>query len=102
MEGGIKEESELDNIEALLRSGVDVDLKPGLANNDIVLMKRAWLNEQFSPEILEYQTNLVKDLLDLIENQVHQFHVSRLLESFALDPTLLPFAIFVGASCHLC
>jgi hypothetical protein len=38
---------------------------------DVSLMKEAWLNEKNSPELLQYQSDLVDLLLAKIDNQVH-------------------------------
>eukprot|EP01126_Amoeba_proteus_P012713 TRINITY_DN15254_c0_g1_i1.p1 TRINITY_DN15254_c0_g1~~TRINITY_DN15254_c0_g1_i1.p1 ORF type:complete len:128 (-),score=28.01 TRINITY_DN15254_c0_g1_i1:33-416(-) len=37
--------------------------------DDINRMKKAWLNEQFCPELLPYQEELVKDLMEQAEVQ---------------------------------
>lgn len=60
----IKDE-DFDAIDALLQNP-----EAQISNRDIDAMKKAWLNEQFAPELLDYQKQVIEDLLQLIENQV--------------------------------
>jgi len=66
----VKEESEADLAALLAGNDGDKGAVTHLQNSDIVSMKRAWLNEQFAPELLDFQKKLVDDLIALIDNQV--------------------------------
>ncbi|KJE88453.1 hypothetical protein CAOG_00109 [Capsaspora owczarzaki ATCC 30864] len=41
-------------------------------NNDVRRLKQSWLNEKNAPEILQFESELVKDLTDNVQTQIRQ------------------------------
>lgn len=84
----------------MLKDDSEIDFEEGEGGEApalLVAIERAWLNEQYAPELLDYQSTLVNNLLEQINAQVRSSGPhERAREHSALRlapvPPSLPFA----------